>query len=53
MNDVPKQPDDIPVVPPIPGKTDPVPPEMPPAGMPQPEVMPPPTPHPIGPGPIA
>ncbi len=53
MSDFPNQPADIPVVPPMPAKTDPVPPEMPAGGMPQPEDTPPSVPHPNGPGPVA
>jgi hypothetical protein len=49
MSDFPNQPADVPVVPPMPAKTDPVPPEMPPAGMPQPEDVPEPPMHPSGP----
>lgn len=48
-------PREVPAVPPVPGKTDPVPPEMPlPPGTPAPEDMPTPVPHPQGPpGPVA
>ena len=42
MIDSPARPDDVPVVPPVPGKTDPVPPEMPVPGSPNPEDAPPP-----------
>jgi len=38
-----------PLVPPEPGKTDPIPPEMPQPGIPVPEDVPPPPPHPTGP----
>ena len=50
MTDKPEFPTDVPATPPTPGKTEPIPPEMPPAQIPVPEIMPPPTPHPIGPG---
>ncbi|CAN5245964.1 hypothetical protein BH10PSE6_BH10PSE6_49040 [soil metagenome] len=49
MSDKPDYPVDIPLTPPMPGKTQPIPPEMPPAQPPTPEIMPPPTPHPGGP----
>ena len=53
MPDKPESPPDIPLTPPMPGKTQPIPPEMPPAERPTPEIMPPPTPHPGGPPPVA